>query len=159
MAQRGSSFFFVASVSLWLIRFSKVVSHMMSLRKTMWMGVVVALLAIASDAQTPATQRPAAPVANAAIAPLDNALPNQYCIGCHNQRAKTAGLMLDTMDYANIGKDAATWEKVIRKIKTGMMPPSGARRPERATLDGFASEIEKRLDSAAASHPNPGTTA
>jgi hypothetical protein len=90
---------------------------------------------------------------------LDNALPNQYCIGCHNQRAKTAGLMLDSMDYANISKDAATWEKVVRKIKTGMMPPSGARRPDRAALDAFASEIEKRLDASAAVHPNPGTTA
>ena len=85
-----------------------------------------------------------------AVAPLDNALPNQYCIGCHNQRAKTAGLMLDSMDYSNIGKDAATWEKVVRKIKTGMMPPSGARRPERAALDAFASDIEKRLDATAA---------
>ena len=47
--------------------------------------------------------------------------------------------MLDSMDYANIGKDAETWEKVIRKIKTGMMPPAGARRPERATLDAFGS--------------------
>jgi hypothetical protein len=94
-----------------------------------------------------------------APAALDNSLPNQYCVGCHNLRAKTAGLMLDSMDYTNVPKDAATWEKVIRKIKTGMMPPSGARRPDRATLDAFASEIEKRLDAAAVSHPNPGTTA
>src|SRR5690349_3198561 len=95
----------------------------------------------------------------AAQAALDNSLPAQYCVGCHNQRAKTAGLMLDSMDYSNISKDAATWEKVARKIKTGMMPPSGARRPDRAALDAFASEIEKRLDSAAALHPNPGTPA
>src|SRR6516162_2197215 len=90
---------------------------------------------------------------------LDNSLPAQYCVGCHNQRAKTAGLMLDSMDYSNIAKDADTWEKVVRKIKTGMMPPSGARRPDRQILDTFATEIEKRLDSAAALHPNPGTTA
>ena len=45
--------------------------------------------------------------------------------------------------------DAATWEKVVRKIRTGMMPPSGARRPERSVLDGFASELETRLDQAA----------
>ena len=95
----------------------------------------------------------------AAQAALDNSLPAQYCFGCHNQRAKTAGLMLDNMDYSNIAKDADTWEKVVRKIKTGMMPPSGARRPDRAALDGFASEIGKRLDSAAALHPNPGTPA
>src|SRR5262245_38269579 len=91
--------------------------------------------------------------------PLDAAVLKQYCITCHNERAKTAGLTLDTLDYQHLEKDAATWEKVIRKIKTGMMPPSGARRPERPVLDGFANEIEKRLDSAAARNPNPGTPA
>src|SRR6516164_529940 len=83
----------------------------------------------------------------AAQASLDNSVPNQYCVGCHNQRAKTGGLALDGMDYSDLAKDGATWEKVVRKIKTGMMPPSGARRPERVVLDSFASEIEKRLDS------------
>src|SRR5213078_4029436 len=53
------------------------------------------------------------------------------------------------MDVEHVGKDAATWEKVVRKIRTGMMPPSGARRPERKTLDDFASELEIRLDRAA----------
>ena len=67
--------------------------------------------------------------------------------------------MLDTLDYAHLEKDAPTWEKVIRKIKTGMMPPSGARRPERNLLDAFANEVEKRLDSAAARSPNPGAPA
>jgi len=57
------------------------------------------------------------------------ALLNQYCITCHNQRLKTAGLLLDTMDLDRVGTDAAAWEKVVRKIRTCMMPPSGARRP------------------------------
>ena len=90
---------------------------------------------------------------------LDSSVPNQYCIGCHNQKAKVAGLTLDTIDYADLAKNAETWEKVIRKIKTGMMPPSGARRPDRAVLDAFATEIEKRLDAEAALHPNPGRAA
>jgi Protein of unknown function (DUF1592)/Protein of unknown function (DUF1588)/Protein of unknown function (DUF1595)/Protein of unknown function (DUF1587)/Protein of unknown function (DUF1585) len=90
---------------------------------------------------------------------LDSSVPSQYCTGCHNQRAKVAGLMLDSIDYTDVGKNAETWEKVVRKIKTGMMPPSGARRPDRAVLDGFASEIEKRLDAEAALHPNPGRAA
>src|SRR5215472_13582346 len=76
------------------------------------------------------------------------ALLNQYCITCHNQRLKTAGLLLDSMDIDHVGKDAAAWEKVVRKIRTGMMPPSGARRPERAVLDSFASDLESRLDRA-----------
>jgi hypothetical protein len=90
---------------------------------------------------------------------LDSSVPNQYCTGCHNQKAKVAGLMLDSIDYADLAKNAETWEKVIRKIKAGMMPPSGARRPDRAVLDAFATEIEKRLDAEAALHPNPGRAA
>jgi len=90
---------------------------------------------------------------------LDTAVLKQYCITCHNERAKTAGLTLDTLDYQHLEKDAATWEKVIRKIKTGMMPPAGARRPERSMLDATANEIEKRLDSAALRNPNPGSPA
>jgi hypothetical protein len=106
--------------------------------------LVIAVTVIPTRAQNPA---PGAP------------LMNQYCVTCHNQRAKTAGLMLDTMDFEHVDKDAATWEKVVRKIKTGMMPPSGARRPDRAALDAFAVELEARLDRAAAAHPNPGTPA
>jgi hypothetical protein len=81
--------------------------------------------------------------------PQTPALLTQYCITCHNQRLKTAALLLDTMDVDHVGKDAAAWEKVVRKIRTGMMPPSGVRRPDRAVLDGFASDLETRLDRAA----------
>jgi hypothetical protein len=97
--------------------------------------------------------------AQQAPAALDTSLINQYCITCHNQRAKVGGLTLDTLDYEHLDKDAATWEKVVRKIKTGMMPPSGIRRPERQALDAFANEVEKRLDAAATRNPNPGTAA
>ena len=90
--------------------------------------LIVFLVVVSSDAQVPGPQKQTAPASASTISPpippLDNSVPSQYCVGCHNQRAKTAGLMLDSMDYANIGKDAETWEKVIRKIKTGMMPPS-----------------------------------
>ena len=86
--------------------------------------------------------------------PQKPALLNQYCITCHNQRLKTAGLLLDTMDIEHVGTDAAAWEKVVRKIRTGMMPPSGARRPERAVLDGFAADLEGRLDKAVAPAAN-----
>ena len=85
-------------------------------------------------------RRPASP---------DPTFLTQYCIGCHNQRAKVAGLALDTLDLSKVGPDAETWEKVVKKIRTGMMPPSGARRPERTALDGFATNLEQRLDKAA----------
>jgi len=87
--------------------------------------------------------------AQQAAAPPKPALLTQYCITCHNQRLKTAGLLLDSMDFDHVEKDAASWEKVVRKVRTGMMPPSGARRPDRAALDAFAADLEGRLDRAA----------
>ena len=86
----------------------------------------------------------------------DRALLNQYCITCHNQRAKTAGLALDQLDPSRIADNAETWEKVVRKIRAGMMPPSGAPRPDRATLDAFAAGLESQLDQEATQHPHPG---
>src|SRR4051812_11686770 len=86
-------------------------------------------------------------------------LLNTYCITCHNERAKTGGLALDKLDIQHVGENAETWEKVVRKLRSGMMPPSGARRPDRATLDGFVTSLESALDRAAAAKPNPGTTA
>ena len=86
--------------------------------------------------------------AQAPAPPQKPALLTQYCVSCHNQRLKTAGLMIDAMDVDRVAKDAAAWEKVVRKIRTGMMPPSGARRPGRAALDGFAEDLEARLDRA-----------
>jgi hypothetical protein len=67
--------------------------------------------------------------------------------------------MLDTLPVANASGDAQTWEKVIRKVRTGMMPPSGAPRPDRTTLDGLAATVETSLDRAAAAAPNPGAPA
>src|ERR1051325_9165756 len=89
----------------------------------------------------------------------DRAFLNQYCITCHNEKAKTAGLMLDKLDVDRAAENAETWEKVILKLRTGMMPPSGARRPDRPVIDAFAASLEKVLDRAAAAKPYPGTTA
>jgi hypothetical protein len=90
----------------------------------------------------------AAPPAAPGAATKEAAFLTQYCITCHNQRLKTASLALDTFDLAKVGPDVETWEKVVKKIRTGMMPPSGARRPDRAVLDGFAADLEARLDRA-----------
>ncbi len=84
---------------------------------------------------------------------------NQYCVTCHNERTKTANLMLDKLDFDHVGENTEAWEKVVLKLRTGMMPPSGARRPERAVIDAFVSNLETALDRAAATKPNPGTTA
>jgi hypothetical protein len=115
-------------------------------------AVWTVMLAPASiNAQTAGFQRPAerpSPAATATTAPaaLPPAVLKQYCFTCHNDRARIGGLALDTLNFEHVAADAATWEKVVRKIRTGMMPPSGIRRPERSVLDGFASELETRLD-------------
>ncbi len=78
----------------------------------------------------------------------DAALLKQYCLTCHNERAKTGGLVLDT-ELSKLAADRERWEKVVRKVRTGMMPPSGAPRPERERLDAFAASMETRLDAVA----------
>jgi mono/diheme cytochrome c family protein len=93
-------------------------------------------------------RRDAAPgLQSVAATDEDAALVKQYCMTCHNERAKTGGLVLDA-DLTKVGADAERWEKVVRKVKTGMMPPSGAPRPARERLDAFAAAVEVRLDAA-----------
>ncbi len=82
---------------------------------------------------------------------------DHYCVTCHNQKAKTAGVMFDTMDLAHVGKDAAVWERAIRKLRGGMMPPLGMPKPDQAALDSFVKFLESSLDQAALDSPNPGT--
>jgi hypothetical protein len=82
---------------------------------------------------------------------------SQYCFGCHNEKTKTAGLMLDTMDIAHVGENAETWEKVVRKLRAGMMPPAGAQRPDRPTADGFTTWLENELDRSALAKPDFGS--
>ena len=86
----------------------------------------------------------------------ERALLDKYCVTCHNEKTKTAGLMLDKMDVEHIGTGAETWEKVVRKIHGGTMPPQGMPRPDQATLDSFSSSLETALDRAAISRPEPG---
>ena len=86
-------------------------------------------------------------------------LLDQYCVVCHNQRLKTANLTLDKMDLDRIGDGAEVWEKVVRKIHGGTMPPAGMPRPDKDTLQGLASWLETSLDRAAAGNVNPGRAA
>ena len=72
-----------------------------------------------------AQQAATVPAVLATSAASERALLDQYCVTCHNQRLKTAGLMLDQLDVAQIHDHAEVWEKVVRKLRAGMMPPSG----------------------------------
>jgi hypothetical protein len=89
----------------------------------------------------------------------ERALVDRYCIGCHSAALKSGGLVLEKLDVTHAGDAAETWEKVIRKVRAGMMPPSGVPRPDRAALDSFAANLEMQLDRAAASKPVPASPA
>src|SRR5262249_52317830 len=86
-------------------------------------------------------------------------LVTKYCVTCHNERSKTANLLLDKADAERVFNSAETWEKVIVKLRSRAMPPPGRRRPDNATYDEVASWLETALDHDAASHPNPGRPA
>jgi cytochrome c5 len=87
------------------------------------------------------------------------ALLNEYCVVCHNERLKTAGLMLDKADVQQVGGGAEVWEKVVKKVRSGAMPPAGRRRPDKPTFEAFVTWLETELDREAATHPNPGRPA
>jgi hypothetical protein len=84
----------------------------------------------------------------------DRAVLNQYCVVCHNQKLKTAGLTLDKLELLPIGEHAEQWEKVVRKLRAGMMPPSGMPRPNPATYEALTVAVENELDRAAVAHPH-----
>ena len=84
-------------------------------------------------------------------------LVGTYCISCHNDRLKTAGLTLQNLDLTSVPEHAEIWEKVARKLRTGEMPPPAVRsRPDPGAATALATYLEGDLDRAAASHPNPG---
>lgn len=96
-------------------------------------------------------------LASAAFAQnADQALVTKYCAGCHNDKARTGNFSLQQLNPAAAGDQPQAWEKVVRKVRAGMMPPSGMPRPDRKDLDAFAGRIEAQLDHAAAQHPDPG---
>lgn len=81
---------------------------------------------------------------------------DSYCVACHSEAGRTGGLSLEKIDLANVTHGAQTWEKVIKKLRTGSMPPQGMPQPERAESAQFLSYIETALDRSAAAKPNPG---
>jgi mono/diheme cytochrome c family protein len=117
-----------------------------------WAALTLLALAVfpsgAAQSQTPAP-RTAGP----------RPLTDQYCVVCHNQKALTGGVSLEGIDFSNPGANAGTMEKVLRKIRTGEMPPAGMPRPAEAVSAAFTKSLEDTLDKAAAAHPNPGRPA
>jgi mono/diheme cytochrome c family protein len=123
------------------------------LRLRIALAAAVLLVAGITNVQT---QTPSAPRRAAAPAAGPQAVVDRYCLTCHNTRLKTGGLTLDGLTVAQAAQQPQVWEKVVRKVRTGMMPPANAPRPDRAALDGMAAAVEAAIDRAAAAIPNPG---
>ena len=104
-------------------------------------------LAIASaSAQTPAA------------AQARGKFVRQYCFGCHSERLKTGGVVLENIDAARVSGDAGVWERVLRQVGSGQMPPAGMPHPDSTSRSAFADNLEVALDQAARAKPNPGKT-
>jgi hypothetical protein len=106
---------------------------------------------------TAGPQAPAAPKPVAAHPTIDSgAVVTKYCVTCHNDRVKTGGLSLEKMDAANVDSGADVWERVVRKVRVGMMPPQGSPQPDKETRADLVLSLTGALDRAAIAHPNPG---
>ncbi len=128
-------------------------------------GRVAIVLAVATWALTVSSSAPRAQTpadAPPATADLERTI-KQYCATCHNERNRTAatasGVVLDHADFARIAQDSEMWEKVVRKLRAGAMPPAGMPRPDAAAHNALVSFLETTLDRAAANRPNPGRPA
>jgi hypothetical protein len=115
-----------------------------------------------AQAQPDKPSRPALAVAHTTNASstltpdAQTALVKQYCAGCHSEKGKAGQLSLAGFDAAQVDQHAEVAEKMIRKLRAGMMPPPGARRPDGDALTQLVTAIETKVDAAAALHPNPG---
>ena len=114
---------------------------------------VTAMMLAASPALQAAAARPAAAPSTVESS---RAFLDQYCVTCHNPQLRTGELALDTNALDDVGAEAAVWEKVVRKLRTGAMPPPGRPRADEDAYDSVASWLETELDQAAAAAPNPG---
>ena len=112
------------------------------------------LAAMLAAAPAAAAAEPAPPADAAAV----RALLDRYCVTCHNERLRTAGLALDAPDPAAVAADARVWEHVVRKLRIGAMPPPGRPRPAQAAAQAAAAWLETALDRAAAASPGVGRT-
>ena len=127
-------------------------------------GFVLALCWTWVDAREQNATQPRSAGAAAATKPAAPAQPVQshratldrYCVTCHSDRLKTAGLSLENIDTTNVAAAPEIWEKVVRKVRVGMMPPQGSAVPDPATRDSLVTSLTTALDAHAVAHPDPG---
>jgi hypothetical protein len=121
-----------------------------------WLAIALPLsCGVGALAQSSQLSSGSSPSATAAA---EATVLKKYCLTCHNENLRTAGLVIDTADLNHPADHAEVWEKVIRKLRTGTMPPPGVPRPDKSTNNSLASFLEREIDTAAAAHPNPGRT-
>ncbi len=116
-----------------------------------WMVWIVLLLSTGAAQPQAVSQKPSNPPASSTRELLD-----RYCVTCHNEKLKTANLLLDKMNVGNVSEAEPSWEKVVRKLRAGLMPPAGLPRPDSAAYESLAGYLETALDRAALAKPNPG---
>ena len=130
--------------------------------KARWIVPLVAIVLGASAVVVGRPQSGDRSSAGAGASPADaasvRAVLNRYCVSCHNQRLRTAGLALDTLDLARVSEMPAAWEKVIVKLRAETMPPVNSPRPDAGTYREVATWLEGEIDRAAALHSAPGRT-
>jgi hypothetical protein len=105
-----------------------------------------------SQAPAMASSRQAEPMSVAS----QQDLLDQYCVFCHDDVEKSGGMSLSGLNLTHVEESAELAEKVIRKLRAGMMPPAGQPRPDAATLQSLAASLEGGIDTIAADNPNPG---
>src|SRR5262249_48336134 len=126
-------------------------SRTYNVRRMKKIGLIAAGFSLLGLGVSARPQAPAPPATDA-----DTALVKQYCAGCHSDRGKAGGWSFASFDATAAVEQAPTVERMIRKLRLGMMPPPGARRPDEAALRALAESLETRIDRAAAIAPNPG---
>ena len=128
------------------------------MKKTFLLGWVALSFGVLVFAQTKtavpqqrvSAQAPTAPVASTATVAAQRALLDQYCVTCHNDKTKRANLTLEKLDLTTVGDNPELWEKVIRKLRAGVMPPPGMRRPALNEYEGLRDWLETEIDRKAA---------
>jgi len=129
-------------------------------RHRFWPLIVIAGIAVAISSDQ-SSARPAA-AQNSTISILSSepltprTIVDSYCITCHSQKARTAGLDLQTMDLTTVGSNGEAFEKIILKLRAGSMPPPGSPRPDAAMYRAVATLMERTADREWTANPNPG---
>src|SRR5215472_4196791 len=145
------------------------------MKQAAFVGFLTLVSVIVGYGQSPASQKqPAAPVRSTSAGPVSStqaaspatepggaakyrAVLDKYCVTCHNDRTKKANLTLEKLDLTTAGDHPELWEKVVRKLRAGVMPPPGMRRPPLNEYEGLRDWLETEIDRKAAVNTNPGS--